>query len=90
MQGTWVQSLVWEDFTCQGATKQLLSLCSKAQEPHLLSPHAATAEAHTPQARSPRETPPQEKPGVHNKEEPPPATTRESLCKATKTQCSQE
>ena len=86
MQGTWVQSLVWEDFTRQGATKQLLSLCSKAQEPHLLSPHAAAAEAHTPQACSP----PQQKPAVHNKEEPSPATTRESLCKATKTQCSQE
>ena len=42
MQGTWVQSLVQEDTTCDGAIKpnapQLLSLCS------------ATAEARAPRA----------------------------------------
>lgn len=42
MQGTWVQSLVQEDTTCDGAIKpnapQLLSLCS------------ATAEAGAPRA----------------------------------------
>ena len=34
MQGTWVQSLVWEDPTCLRVTKrmpQLLSLCSRAR-----------------------------------------------------------
>ena len=34
---------------------QLLSLCSRAQEPQLLSPYPATTEAHAPQ----REKPPQ-------------------------------
>ena len=40
MQGTWVQSLVWADSTCLGATKpvvpQLLSLCSRAGVPRPL------------------------------------------------------
>ena len=37
---------------------QLLSLCSRAHEPQLLSPHATTTEARTPGARAPE----QEKP----------------------------
>ena len=61
MQGTWVRALGWEDPTCHGAAKpvpQLLSLCSRAPEPQLLSLHATTTEAHAPIARAPQ----QEKP----------------------------
>jgi hypothetical protein len=32
----------------QARAPQLLSLCSRAQEPQLLSPHATTFEAHLP------------------------------------------
>ena len=64
VQGTRVQSLVQEDPTCHGATKarapQLLSLCSRAHEPQLLSPRATTTEACAPRACAPqREKPPQ-------------------------------
>ena len=39
---------------------QLLSLCSRAHEPQLLSPHATTTEARVPRARAPQqEKPPQ-------------------------------
>ena len=39
---------------------QLLSLCSRACEPQLLSPQATTTEAHVPRARAPQqEKPPQ-------------------------------
>ena len=39
---------------------QLLSLCSRAREPQLLSPRAATTEAHAPTARAlQQEKPPQ-------------------------------
>ena len=61
MQGAQVWSLVLEDPTCRGATKpvpQLLSLCSRAREPQLLSPHATTTEAHMARAHDPQ----QEKP----------------------------
>ena len=37
---------------------QLLSLCSRAREPQLLSPRATTTEAHVPRSRAPQ----QEKP----------------------------
>ena len=54
MQGTWVRSLVSEDPTGRGATKpcvlQLVSLCSRARKPHLLSLRAATTEARVPRA----------------------------------------
>ena len=44
IQDTWVLSLIREDLTCLGATKagvpQLLSPCSRAQEPQLLSPQS--------------------------------------------------
>ena len=62
MQGTQVQSLVWEDPTCCGATKpmshnywartpQLLKpTSSRARVPQLLSLHAATTEACAPRA----------------------------------------
>ena len=39
---------------------QLLSLCSRACKPQLLSPHAAATEARVPRARAPQqEKPPQ-------------------------------
>ena len=39
---------------------QLLSLCSRAREPQVLSPHATTTEARVPRARAPQqEKPPQ-------------------------------
>ena len=46
IQGTRVQSLVWEDSTCVGATE--------ARVPQLLSPRATTAEARTPWSPRPR------------------------------------
>ena len=46
MQETWIQSLIRED--PKACAAQLLSLCSGAREPQLLSPSAATAEAHAP------------------------------------------
>ena len=60
---TWVLSLIQEDpMFCGSANQphvpQLLGLCSRAQEPQLLSPPAATAEARAPGAPAPR----QEKP----------------------------
>ena len=64
VQETRVQALVQEDPTCRGATKacvpQLLSLCSRAREPQLLSPRATTTEACAPRARAlQQEKPPQ-------------------------------
>ena len=71
MQGTLVRALVREDPTCRRATKpvrhnywasvpQLLSLCSRAREPQLLSPRATATEASTLRARAPQqEKPPQ-------------------------------
>ena len=64
MQGTRVQSLVQEDPTCHRETKahapQLLSLCSRARKPQLLSLHATTTEARAPRAHAPQqEKPPQ-------------------------------
>ena len=60
-QGTRVRALVQEDPTCCGAHEpQLLSLCSRAREPQLLSPRATTTEAHVPRAHAPQqEKPPQ-------------------------------
>ena len=58
MQGTQVRSLVREDLTCHRAIKarapQLLSLCSRAREPQLLSPRAATTEVSAPRASAPQ------------------------------------
>ena len=49
---TGIPSPIWEDPTGCRATKagtpQLLSLCSRAQAPQLLSPGAATTEARLP------------------------------------------
>ena len=48
---------------------QLLSLCSRAREPQLLSPRATTTEARVPRAHAPQqEKPPQEKPVHRNGE----------------------
>ena len=38
---------------------QLLSLCSRARKPQLLSPHATTTEARAPRARAPQQEKPQ-------------------------------
>ena len=61
MQGTWVQSLVQEDTTCDGAIKpnapQLVSLCAattEAHAPRACAPHQEKPlqwEAHAPQRR---------------------------------------
>ena len=63
MQGTRVRALVREDPTRCGATKpvlQLLSLCSRARKPQLLSPRATTTEARAPRVRAlQQEKPPQ-------------------------------
>ena len=91
-QETQVQSLVQEDPTYRGATKpcvpQLLSLCSRAREPQLLSPRATTTEARTPRARAPQ----QEKRGPHTtmKSSPRSPQLEKSPWAATKTQCSQK
>ena len=73
---TWVGSLVQEDFTCCRAIKPM----------HLndwslraWSPCSATREATATRSRR-----------TATKDNPPPVTTRESLCKATKTQHSQK
>ena len=73
MQGTRVGALVQEDPTYGEATKpvpQLLSLCSRAHKPQLLSPHAATSEARAPRARAlQQEKPPKWEAPVHHNEE---------------------
>ena len=52
MQGTWVESLVWEDSTCHRATKFMHTtpkpICSKACQPQLTSPSATATEAPKP------------------------------------------
>ena len=40
MQGTWIQSLVWEDSICRGTTNQ----CTTNPEPELQRLQAATTE----------------------------------------------
>ena len=54
-QGTWVESLVWEDSTCHRATKCCVHehttpkpICSKACQPQLTSPSATATEAPRP------------------------------------------
>ena len=46
MQGTWVQSLFWDDPTCLVVTT-------------LVSPDAAATEAHAPRVHAPQEKPPE-------------------------------
>ena len=56
----------WSNEAC---VPQLLSLCSGAREPQLLSPSATTTEARVPRARAlQQEKPPNEKPGDRNEE----------------------
>ena len=83
MQGTWVRSLVWENSTCLGATKQvrhnswayLLQLLKPAcQEPLLYNVRSHHNET----------------PTHCNEEQPLLSTTRESPCTAVKTQWSQK
>ena len=62
MQGTRVQSLVWEDPTCHAWSNwahgpRLLRLRSGACEPRLLSPHASAAGARAPRACAPQQKP---------------------------------
>ena len=54
MQGSLVRSLVREDPTCHRATKtlQLLNLCSRAQEPQLLSPSTLEPMLHNKRSHS--------------------------------------
>ena len=83
MQGTWVQSLVWETFTCHRATK--------AHEPQLLSPHTASTKACAARACAPRqEKPPQWDTHPLLQRAAPAHCTRESLCTAMKTQHNQK
>ena len=67
--------LVWEDPTCHGATSPcatVLSLCSRAQEPQLLS--QALRACAPKQGKAP-----QRSPHTAEREEPLPAASRESL-----------
>ena len=83
VQGTWVQSLVWETSTCHRATK--------AHEPQLLSPHTASTKACAPRACVPRqEKPPQWETHPLLQRSAPAHCTRESLCAAMKTQHNQK
>ena len=86
MQGTQVQSLVREDCTCHEATKavhHILSSCSRALEPQLLSLSAAATKAQVPRASAPvfhhKGSYRNAKTMHHNKEQPPLTTTRETL-----------
>ena len=72
--GTLVRSLFWEDPTCCGAQ---LSLCATTTDPHSRTCDVTT-EAHVLE------------PVHHNMSAPLLSTTRERLCVATKTQCSQK
>ena len=88
MQGTQVRALVQKDPTCRGATKLP---CATTTEPALQSSRTTTTE---PTRLGPvlhhKRSHRNEKPAHHNKEQPPPAPTRESPHVATKTQHSQK
>ena len=94
MQGTRVWALVQEDPTCHGATKPVYHnywTCALeptshnygAWVPQLLKPTCLESMLHNKRSHC------NEKPMHHNEEYPLLATTRESSCAATKTQCSQ-
>ena len=57
MQGTWVQSLAWEDSTCHRATKPMYhnywAPSLRAHKLKLLSPSPTTTEAHASQQGKP-------------------------------------
>ena len=95
MQGTQAWILVREDPTCHGASKRVrhnywactlepVSHNYWAHAPQLLKPAGLEPVLHNKRSHH------SEKPVHHNEEEPPLATTRESLCAATKTQRSQK
>ena len=65
-QGTWVQSLVWEDSTARGATKAVHHNCwAHTLESRVLAWRAATTKAHMSRSRPPKqEKPPQGEAGV--------------------------
>ena len=85
MQETRVQSLMWGDSTCQGATKPVCrNYWACALEPR--NHGAWVPRAHAPQ----QEKPLQWEAHAPHKEPPPPTATRDSLRKTTKTQCSQK
>ena len=93
-QGAQVQALVWEDPTCHGATKPVRHNYWAC----VLEPTSHNYWAHVLQLLKPVRLQPvlhnkrshhNKKPAHHNEEQPPLATTRESPCAATKTQCSQ-
>ena len=82
MQGTRVRALVGEDPTCCGPTKPVCHnywACA-------LEPVSHNYWAHEPQLLKPTLL----EPAHRNEEQPLLAATRESLCTATKTQCSQK
>ena len=82
-EGTWVQSLVWEDFTHM----EQPCLCATTSEPQFQSPRAATTEAHMRKASAlQRESHHNEKSEHRSEEQPPLATTRERPHKAMKNQ----
>ena len=56
MQGTWVQSLFWEDSTCCGATKPMCHNCwaPRVQEPQPSKPEHLTSVFHTREATTVR------------------------------------
>ena len=92
MQGTRVWSLILVDSTCCGATKactqQLAPTLFKAREPQLLSSCAAVTIAQAPRSFTREATAMRSQRAA--REQPPLATTRESLCTATKTQGNQK
>ena len=83
MHGTRVQSLVWEDPTCRGATKPVRHNYL-AHAPQLLKPARLEPVLHNNRRHR------NEKPAHSNEERPPLAATRESPRAATKTQHSQK
>ena len=61
VQDMQVQSLVWEDHTCCGATEPVCRYyraCSRAREPQLQSPRVITAEARAPRGHAPEQDKP--------------------------------
>ena len=91
MQGKWVQPLVWENFTCCGATKPgCHNHWDCALEPTSRNHRARVLELLKPTHLEPPQRSDQNEKTAHHKEEWPLfAATKESWCKAMKTQHSQ-
>ena len=95
MQRIQVSALVWEDPTCCGATKPVRhNYWACALEPTSHNHWACMPQLLTPAHLEPmlrnKRSHRNEKPAHHNEEKPPLASTTESPCAATKTQCSQK